>query len=125
MKFFKKKDIWILAGLLLAAAIGMAVYSLAGRASSDRLYAEIYHRDALVKVVYLDEEQLITLPQHPEIQFEVKDGAIAFVHSDCPDKVCIYTGPQGEVGGFAACLPNQTMFWVDSEAREKPGSVEK
>lgn len=123
LKFAKRKDLLIIAAILAAGLIGMGIYALVNLQSpGDRLYAEIYYMDELVKVVYLDKDLKFNLDQHPAIEFEVKDGAIAFIHSDCPDKICIMMGPQDSIGGFAACLPNRTMLWVDSEERAKPGA---
>ena len=43
----------------------------------------------------------------------VCDGESAyFLHSDCPDKVCIKTGKISVSGEWAACLPNGTVLKI-------------
>ncbi len=44
------------------------------------------------------------------------DGESAyFLHSDCPDKVCIKTGKLSVTGQWAACLPNGTVLKIIGE----------
>ncbi len=50
-----------------------------------------------------------------DITFQVKDHAIRFLHSDCPDKVCVHTGFIHGDGDIATCLPNQTVLTVSAE----------
>lgn len=40
-----------------------------------------------------------------------KDSA-RFVHSDCPDKLCVQSGPVEKPGDWAACLPNQVFIYI-------------
>ena len=42
-----------------------------------------------------------------EVQLEVKNHRIAFISSDCPDKVCIHNGWLSREGEQAICLPNR------------------
>ena len=52
------------------------------------------------------------------ITFEIKDHAIRFLESDCPDQVCVNTGFVSQYMDLAACLPNQTVLSV--ELRQSP-----
>lgn len=52
------------------------------------------------------------------ITFEIKDHAIRFLESDCPDQVCVNTGFVSQDMDLAACLPNQTVLSV--ELRQSP-----
>ncbi|MEG2203857.1 MAG: NusG domain II-containing protein [Oscillospiraceae bacterium] len=49
------------------------------------------------------------------ITFEVKDHKICFLHSDCPDKICVRSGWIGYDLDTAACIPNQTAIFVTVE----------
>lgn len=75
-------------------------------------FVEVIHGGEVVDKVYLDEDRVFSVPEVPQIEFEIKDHQIAFSHSNCPDQVCVYTGFLGEDGQFAACLPNDIMLWV-------------
>ena len=46
------------------------------------------------------------------IHLEVRDGAIRFVDSPCPDHSCEGFGWLSEEGQWAACLPAQAMLQV-------------
>ena len=48
-----------------------------------------------------------------EIHLQVRDGAIAFVDSPCPDHVCEQFGQLSEVYDWAACIPAQAMLTIE------------
>lgn len=113
MKFAKKTDIIIIAALIAAGLLIWVLFSGAlGRAGT---VAEIYYKTELVKTVNLSEgkDQVFSLDQVPNIVFhQYSDGSIAFVESDCPDKICIESGKLHIVGQMAACLPNQVYVKI-------------
>jgi hypothetical protein len=43
---------------------------------------------------------------------EVKSHEAAFIHSDCPDKICVHTGFIAYDGQSASCLPNKVVITV-------------
>lgn len=47
------------------------------------------------------------------ITFQIRDHAIRFLESDCPDKVCIHTGFLKNDLDVACCLPNRTIVLVE------------
>lgn len=49
------------------------------------------------------------------IHLQVRDGAIAFVESPCPDHVCEAFGWLRNPGDWAACLPATAMLYVEGE----------
>lgn len=49
------------------------------------------------------------------ITFEVKDHAIRFLDSDCPDKVCVKAGYLQRDMDIASCLPNKTVLTVSEK----------
>lgn len=113
MKFARKSDIIIIACLVAAGLLSMLLYNTVfGKSGA---YAEIYYESKLVKTVKMTEgkDEDFSLPQVPKVVFHLfTDGSIAFVESDCPDKVCIKSGHLHLVGQFAACLPNQLYMKI-------------
>ena len=113
MKFFKKSDI-LIATVLLIVSLGVyVVYNYIYGQTETK--AEIYYYSELVKTVELNAGEPIdfSIIQEPNVVFHIsEDGAIAFVESDCPDKVCINTGPLDTVGQYAACLPNGVVLKI-------------
>jgi hypothetical protein len=107
MKFFKRTDIIIIIGIIAVSAASWGIYNYAF--AEDQVRAEIYYYSDLVKTVELNtgEDTTFSIPEDENVVFRLyQDGSIAFVESDCPDKVCIHAGKLKTVGQFAACLPN-------------------
>ena len=107
MKFFKKTDIAIIFGILILAAVLYFVYMQS--ATDKEVEARIYFENKLVKVVSLTDgtDYDFSVPGHEDVVFHAyADGSIAFIKSDCPDKVCINAGKQRLSGQSSACLPN-------------------
>ena len=107
MKFFKRTDMIVIIGIMVVSAVSWGVYDHVF--ADDRVKAEIYYYSELVETVNLDsgEDRSFSIPQNEHVVFHLyRDGSIAFVESDCPDKVCIHAGKLKTPGQFAACLPN-------------------
>lgn len=43
---------------------------------------------------------------------QVKDGAVRVSQADCPDKVCVHTGPISQEGQVIACLPHGLIVYI-------------
>ncbi len=116
MKFFKRSDVLII-GVLLVLSIGFRfAYDYISR--DKPVKAEIYYYSQLVETVTLKggEEREFSIPQNPNVVFRMdKDGNIAFIASDCPDKVCVKTGKLHRIGEYAACLPNGIILKIVPE----------
>lgn len=111
-RFFTRRD-----GLLFAllAVIAIAAYLLLRPAGEKGAVAEIYVDDKLVLTVSLDRERTFPVPGREEVMLQVHDGAIRFIQSSCPDKICIQTGRLRHGGQWAACLPNRVLVRVVAE----------
>ena len=108
MRFARKTDIILIAALVLAAILSWTLFT-----------------DVLGKKVDLSsgEEETFSIPQEPDVVFHLYgDGSIAFVRSDCPDKVCVNSGKLSLAGQQAACLPNLVYIKIvsDGEASDTP-----
>ena len=113
MKFLKKTDIAIICGILVLAAVLYFVYFQS--AQGKQVEAKIFYENKLVKVVSLSEgkDYDFSVKGHEDVVFHVyADGSIAFVKSDCPDKVCIHAGKLKMSGQSAACLPNGLVLRI-------------
>ena len=119
MKFAAKRDL-IIVGLV--AAIGLLLYLItSGAVGKAGAYAEVYYKSQLVKTVSLSEgnEESFSLDELPNVVFHIyDDGSIAFVESDCPDKICIRSGKLVFVGQTAACLPNEVYIKIVSAQKD-------
>lgn len=116
MKFVKKKDIIIIALILLIAISLYYIYNIYNE-GLDKLgsKAEIYYESELIMTVMLNEkiDKTFSLAQNEHVVFhQYEDGAIRFEESNCPDKVCIKAGKLRHIGSSAACLPNKIILKI-------------
>ncbi|MFA9462894.1 MAG: NusG domain II-containing protein [Velocimicrobium sp.] len=113
MKWIKKRDIYVILGVLLFAAILSAGYHI--YVAHLPAKAEIYYASKLVKTVVLDtgKDETFTIPESNHVTFHLyADGSIAFEESDCPDQICVKAGKLHLVGQSAACLPNKIIIKI-------------
>lgn len=112
-KIIEKKDRFFFAAVLLAVLALFLILLL--QKSDGAVIARIYREDRLVAEVSLDKDTIFTLPDYPGVTFEVRDGAIRFLSSDCPDQICVHTGFLRTAGQFAVCLPYKLVLRVEGD----------
>lgn len=112
-KWFRKSDIILILVLLVLALISFSLYTLTHR-NTNGTACLIYYEGSLAQTVDLSIPRIFWLDQNPHVRFEVKDNAIAFIESDCPDKVCVHSGFLSYAGQMAACLPNRVSIQIIS-----------
>lgn len=110
-KWFKKSDFILILVLLILAAVVFTAYNLMHR-SDGEARCQIYYEGTLVQTLDLSEAHIFRLDQNPNVRFEIKDNSIAFIESDCPDKVCVHSGYLSRPGQMAACLPNRISIQI-------------
>ncbi|MDR1376653.1 MAG: NusG domain II-containing protein [Synergistaceae bacterium] len=116
-KYFAKGDFLLI--LCLLCVLFAFYFFTARQAEEGEKYAEISVDGRLDSVVALSENGLYAPACRPAVQIAVQDGAIGFVHSDCPDKICIHMGFLSTPGQSAVCLPNRVIVRV--AARKEHG----
>ena len=113
MKFFKKTDIIIIILIIVFCVSFLVIYNNLFGAGLAR--AEIYYGSDLIDTVVLKEgvNRTLIIPQDENVVLQLfEDGSIAFIESDCPDKICIKTGKLHRVGQTAACIPNKVFVKI-------------
>ncbi len=58
------------------------------------------------------ENKTFALEEFENITFEVKNGKIRVVSSDCPDKICKNTGFISKSGESIICMPNKMIVEI-------------
>lgn len=92
----------------------------AGMVASIRVDGSVTRQIALDQAE--DQEFSILGETGKDITFQVKDGAIRFLHADCPDQICVNTGFVRTDGEIATCMPNRTVLTVASQdTAQAPG----
>ncbi|MBC8545070.1 NusG domain II-containing protein [Bianquea renquensis] len=112
-KFFKKTDLLLIGGLCVLALILLLVVTLS---SPKGTTAQIYLHDVCVMTCDLSEDSIFQIDQAPEVTFQIQDGKIRFLSSDCPDQVCVRTGFISLAGQTAVCLPHRLVVRIISDS---------
>lgn len=113
-KLINKKDILIIVIIVVVAISSYILYSVVNK-TNGKTQAQILIDGKVAYTIQLDENKTFSIPEKPNITFEIKDNKIRFLSSDCPDKVCINSGFIGKKGQMAACLPNKTSIRIISD----------
>lgn len=59
-----------------------------------------------------DQEFWVGDPEIGRNLIRVEDGAVMVVQADCPDKICVLTGPISQEGEVIACLPHGVIIYI-------------
>lgn len=115
----KRGDIMIIIALLICAAL---IYFVPSAVSDSEEYMLIITVDGeeYRRMDLSDKSRTETIEIDGKYRniIEVKDGAAAFIYSDCPDGDCVKAGKLTERHNFAACLPNRVSISVVSKNSE-------
>ncbi len=111
-----------LVGLAAVACLAFLLRPQQSSAPSEQLVAVLWVDGEVIQEIPLDlaEDGTFSILDSTgrNITFEIKDHAIRFLSSDCPDQVCVNTGFVSQDLDLACCLPNQTVLSV--ELRQSP-----
>ena len=100
----------IFAAVVLAAAALLFVLYRANAPKAEPLVAVVDFGDGITETIPLDEDHdyLYDVDDYI-VHLQVKDGAIAFLDSQCPDHVCEQFGWLNEQDAWAACVPRRGL----------------
>ena len=101
--------------IALAAAVAVCICAVClNKAGSGGKTASIWVDGEVVRTVPLSRDCTfsITNSEGHTVEFEVKDGKIRFVSSDCPDKICVNTGFISLETETAICMPNRISVTI-------------
>lgn len=62
-----------------------------------------------------DQEFWVGDPEIGRNLIRVEDGTVMVVQADCPDKICVQTGPISQEGEVIACLPHGVIIYIPWE----------
>lgn len=110
----EKKLRLLLWGLIALALLGSILWLARPQSTAGHILAVITVGETTVRTIDLttakDQDFSILEETGLPIVFQIRDHAIRFLSSDCPDKVCINTGFLKNDMDVACCLPNQTLL---------------
>ena len=108
----------LFAAVVLTAAV-LLVFLLRPRSKTEPLAAVVDFGDGITETIPLDEDHdyLYDVGDYI-VHLQVKDGAIAFLDSQCPDHVCEQFGWLSEQDAWAACVPAGVYVTVQAAETE-------
>lgn len=107
-RFVHRRDVLVVGAILLLGVL----FVLLANSGEKGMYAEILKENTVIKRVDLSIDETFSPEGYPNVVFRVENGRIAFVKSDCPDKICVGTGFIGNKGQSAVCLPNRLTLRI-------------
>lgn len=113
----KKRELFIIAGILALALLLFFVFGAVQRASSGGSVARIVINGEEVQTIDLTRapDQTIGLaPWGAPVVLEIKDHQIRFASSDCPDQICVKGGFIHKELQTLVCMPNRTVVVIES-----------
>ena len=116
-RFFAKRDLLIILVLVLLAGGGMLIKAFALPQTGG--IAQVYVGSTLTREIDLSrvtQTEVLALDAQLRVKIEVSPGAIRFIESQCPDKLCIKTGTLTKPGEYAACLPAGVAVKIVSQS---------
>ena len=109
----KKNDI-ILIIVVLIIGIAAGLYILLNKKPGGKAVLKYGNNQSMD--IDLSKDREINLESNGiEIHLDIKDGAIAFIQSECPDHICERFGYIKNIGESAICLPAQASVTIISE----------
>lgn len=102
--FFKKRDIIIIAAVVIAALSLWFVFSR-GQQGAVAVVEVGYGEGRTVQRLDLARDRTVAIEAELPVHLQIEDGAIRFIDSVCPDHVCEHMGWLRQEPDWAACLP--------------------
>ena len=116
--YLKKGDIiviCVLLGLSLLAGIASALSACPAKDGGSS-YAVVTRGGVELARMPLSEDcRYVVSDADVRCVIETSDGAVRMAEADCPDRLCVASGPKSERGQVIVCLPNEIVIRVESE----------
>ncbi len=112
----KKNDVFLVAGLLLAALAafgGITWYSAASTREAEAV-VEVDGQEQGRYPLDQDTSVEIRLEDGSYNLLEIKDGKADITEASCPDKVCVDHRPVSRRGESLVCLPNKVVVEIEN-----------
>lgn len=111
----QQRNTLILALVLLLVLSALLVLWLLPRDRGAKAVVQVGGQEDRVVSLSKDQEFWVGDEEIGRNLIRVKDGTIMVAEADCPDKVCVHTGPIGQEGQVIACLPHGVIVYIQRE----------
>ena len=107
----KKRDIWIILGVLIIALIGIVFINLNKDSEAETLL-RVTSEGRVYKEIPLTAETNETFNVETDLglnKIKIEDGVVRIYEADCPDQICVHNTPIDQISEMIVCLPNQVI----------------
>lgn len=107
----KKRDIWIILGVLFLALIGILTINLS-KVGETKTLLRVTSEGKVYKEIPLTREtnETFTIETHLGVnKVKIEKGFVSIYEADCPDQICVRNTPIDQVSQMIVCLPNQVI----------------
>lgn len=99
--------------ILIGVLMIFAVMPLTLMSDADKKIAIVKVDGRIVREFDLTAEETFTLETRDGKNFiAIRNGAVAVVAADCPDKICVRRGAIDTVGETIACVPHRMLLEI-------------
>lgn len=110
---------FLIAALIIIFSFAFFLYFFKPFNDEHEAIAIISQNGNVIKTINLSKitentRQVIEIDGEYHAEIIAEKGRIRFDASDCPDKVCVYTGWITRQGSTAVCLPNKVIIKIES-----------
>lgn len=107
-----KRNDWILAAGVIAAAVLILCFQIFGSASGGSAVVSVTAGGEHYGTFSLDQDQTVDI--NGTNQLVIEDGSARMEWADCPDQICVEHRKISRNGESIICLPNQVVISVES-----------
>lgn len=113
-KIIGKKDIYIVFAIFLMGIIAVAAAFILKKTNMGKTAVISVNTQVIEKIdLETHENNRFTIENIEDVVFEVNNGKIRIIESDCPDKICIKTGYISSTGEKIVCLPKKLIVEIE------------
>lgn len=104
----------LILALVLLAALGAAflIQRLGFGGEGTKAVVQVGGQEDLVLDLSRDQEFWVGDAEIGRNLIRVENGTVMVAEADCPDKICVQTGPIREEGQVIACLPHGVIVYI-------------
>lgn len=104
----------LILALVLLAVLGVAflIQRLVFGGEGTKAVVQVGGQEDLVLDLSRDQEFWVGDTEIGRNLIRVENGTVMVAEADCPDKICVQTGPIREEGQVIACLPHGVIVYI-------------
>ena len=111
-KIISKKDFFIILAILLTGIIVISVTFIMKKMNPGKT-AVISVDSEIIEKIDLETHNTFSLENVKGVVFEVNNGKIRIIESDCPDKICVKTDFIDSKSEKIVCLPKKLIVEIE------------